>query len=64
MSVQTLTVARKKFAVIPYEDYQQLLKGVRPDETGLPPLPEALPGLVTRKLRSLYAALKDRNAVH
>jgi len=44
MSVQTLTVARKKFAVIPYEDYQQLLKGAKPDETGLPPLPEPLAG--------------------
>jgi DNA-binding XRE family transcriptional regulator len=43
MTVQTLTVARKKFAVIPYEDYQQLLEGAKPDETGLPPLPKSLP---------------------
>jgi DNA-binding XRE family transcriptional regulator len=44
MSVQTLTVDKKKFALVPYEDYKQLLKGAKPDETGLPPLPEPLPG--------------------
>lgn len=43
MSVQTLTVAGKKFAVVPFEDYQQLLKGAAPNETGLPPLPAPLP---------------------
>jgi len=44
MSIQTLTVAKQKFALIPYEDYKQLLKGARPNETGLPPLPDPLPG--------------------
>jgi DNA-binding XRE family transcriptional regulator len=44
MHVQTLTVARKKFALVPLEDYKQLLKGVKPDESGLPPLPKPLPG--------------------
>jgi DNA-binding XRE family transcriptional regulator len=42
MSVQTLTVAGKKFAVVPFEDYRQLLKGAMPDERGLPPLPKPL----------------------
>jgi DNA-binding XRE family transcriptional regulator len=44
MSVQTLTVAGRKFALVPFEDYRQLLKGARPDEHGLPPLPRPLPG--------------------
>jgi DNA-binding XRE family transcriptional regulator len=43
MTVQTLTVARQKFALVPYSDYQQLLKGIKPDDSGLPPLPKALP---------------------
>jgi DNA-binding XRE family transcriptional regulator len=43
MSVQTLTVARRKFALVPYEDYKLLLKGAKPDESGLPPLPKVLP---------------------
>jgi DNA-binding XRE family transcriptional regulator len=43
MSIQTLTIARQKFALVPFEDYKQLLKGLRPDESGLPPLPAALP---------------------
>ena|SRR5882724_1480795 len=42
MHVQTLTVAGKKFALVPFDDYRQLVKGARPDETGLPPLPEPL----------------------
>jgi hypothetical protein len=32
-SVQTLTVAGRKFALVPFEDYRQLLKGARPDES-------------------------------
>jgi DNA-binding XRE family transcriptional regulator len=44
MSVQTVTLAREKFALVPYEDYKRLLKGAKPDETGLPPLPKPLPG--------------------
>ncbi|HEY8746853.1 MAG TPA: helix-turn-helix domain-containing protein [Tepidisphaeraceae bacterium] len=44
MNVQTLTVAGKKFAVVPFEDYRHLLKGAKPDENGLPPLPRSLPG--------------------
>jgi DNA-binding XRE family transcriptional regulator len=44
MGVQTLTIAGKKFALLPIEDYRQLLKGSKPDESGLPPLPEPSPG--------------------
>jgi DNA-binding XRE family transcriptional regulator len=44
MSIQTLTVAGKKFALVPLEDYRQLLKGARPDDSALPPLPEAMAG--------------------
>jgi DNA-binding XRE family transcriptional regulator len=44
MNVQTLTVAGKKFAVVPFEDYTQLLKGAKPDERDLPALPEPLSG--------------------
>ncbi len=44
MGVQTLTIARQKFAVVPFEDYKQLLKGIKPDDSGLPPLPKLLPG--------------------
>jgi DNA-binding XRE family transcriptional regulator len=44
MSVQTLTIAGKRFALLPYEDYKQILKGAKPDESGLPPLPDPLPG--------------------
>jgi len=44
MKVQTLTLAGAKFAVIPFEDYRQLLKGVKPDESHLPAFPRPLPG--------------------
>ena len=44
MSVQTLTVAGKKFALVPLEDYRQLLKGARPNDSALPPLPKPLAG--------------------
>jgi len=43
MGTQTLIIGGKKFAVIPYDDYRQLLKGSLPDESGLPPLPKQLP---------------------
>jgi hypothetical protein len=44
MTVQTLTVAGQKFALVPFQDYRELLKGAKPVENGLPPLPKPLPG--------------------
>ena len=57
MKVQTLTVAGTKFAVIPFEDYRQLLRGVKIDESDLPALPKPLPGGNYRALGFMRASI-------